>query len=307
MDSIHGYSLERPYISSFFRELSPDWIDLSLVAKNFKSPRSDSRDSFRYLELGSGMGVTLVFLAAMHPQSSFLGIDYSPIHVKSANTLAQSAGVKNVSFIQGDIVEIEKLGSGAHSDLRPNSFDYVAAHGLYTWVSPMVQESILKIASKLTRDGGAFYCSYNCKPGWLPVYILKHLVEVNRRSAASSSAIDAYSDAISFLQLALGSDEAATTLRVAQPSLNSWIQYLNNQSPDYLLQEFTTEHWEPLFASDVHLLFSKYDLNYASSATLPDLIDELLPESVLKFLDQHKLMANSMASMIDISSQRTGW
>jgi methyltransferase-like protein len=53
-----------------------------------------------------------------------------------------------------------------HVDQSLGAFDYVIAHGIYSWVPAEAQEKILSICREHLRDNGVAYVSYNTYPGW---------------------------------------------------------------------------------------------------------------------------------------------
>lgn len=63
-------------------------------------------DAKRVLELGSGMGFNSITLGPQHPDVTITGLDLLPHHIARANTRAQQAGLKNVSFRKGSYLDI---------------------------------------------------------------------------------------------------------------------------------------------------------------------------------------------------------
>src|SRR5690606_24180804 len=45
-------------------------------------------------------------------------------------------------------------------------FDYIIAHGIYSWVPEPVREKMLAICRDHLTDNGVAYISYNALPGW---------------------------------------------------------------------------------------------------------------------------------------------
>jgi SAM-dependent methyltransferase len=108
------------------------------------------------LELGCGDGGNLLSMAQSLPSASFVGIDASAAAIARGSELAHAAGLENVDLRVG---ELERLSA----DL--GSFDYVIAHGVYSWVAPPARVALLDCCRRsLTADGIA-YVSYNAYPG----------------------------------------------------------------------------------------------------------------------------------------------
>jgi methyltransferase-like protein len=109
------------------------------------------------LELGCGNGSNLLAAAYNSPESRFVGIDLSNIHIDEAIEGAKALGLDNVSFIRGDVLDFENFSLG--------KFDYIVAHGLYSWVPENVRSQILNIYRSSLSAQGVGYISYNVYPG----------------------------------------------------------------------------------------------------------------------------------------------
>lgn len=136
-----------------FPQTRPD--RLSSVARLF-GVRTAPVEESRVLELGCGDGTNLLAMAIIRPNSEFVGIDASVQAIATANTLARGAGVSNIRFLQ--------LGV---EDLPPElgEFNYVIAHGLYSWVGPRTRDALLASCREHLSSSGVAYVSYNAYPG----------------------------------------------------------------------------------------------------------------------------------------------
>ena len=114
-------------------------------------------DRCRVLELGCADGMNLLPLAERFPRSQFLGADFAPGHIAAAEEARAACGADNVRFVCADLREFEPEAQG---------FDYVIAHGIYSWVSDEVKERLLGICARALAPGGVAYVSYNTLPVW---------------------------------------------------------------------------------------------------------------------------------------------
>lgn len=113
--------------------------------------------SARVLEIGSAIGENLNAIAAGLPGATCLGIDNAPRQVELARETAARLGLRNVRFEPLDIAEAgPALGQ----------FDYIIAHGVYSWVEAPVRDRLLGLCGELLAPGGIAFVSYNCYPGW---------------------------------------------------------------------------------------------------------------------------------------------
>jgi SAM-dependent methyltransferase len=114
-------------------------------------------DQCRVLELGCGEGMNLLPLAERFPRSEFVGIDLSNTQITTANEAREACGIENARLIAADLLEFEP---------EAESFDYVIAHGVYSWVNDAVKDRLLAVCARALKPGGVAYVSYNTQPGW---------------------------------------------------------------------------------------------------------------------------------------------
>jgi methyltransferase-like protein len=110
----------------------------------------------RVLELGCGDGVNLLPMAATMPESEFVGIDLAVNPIAKANGMAQALGLSNIRFQQMNVMDMD-AGFG--------QFDYILAHGLYSWVPAVVRDRIMSVCQSHLTPNGIAYISYNVYPG----------------------------------------------------------------------------------------------------------------------------------------------
>jgi methyltransferase-like protein len=111
----------------------------------------------RLLEIGCGVGSNLISMAFNYPESNFLGIDLAQGPIAAGQKSIAELGLKNIRLQQLDLCD-------ANQD-RFGSFDYIIAHGLYSWVPHSVRESILALYRDRLTAEGIGYISYNAYPG----------------------------------------------------------------------------------------------------------------------------------------------
>jgi methyltransferase-like protein/2-polyprenyl-3-methyl-5-hydroxy-6-metoxy-1,4-benzoquinol methylase len=145
---------EMPYPAAAYRQ--SHFARLEALAKLFGMSPADIRHS-RVLELGCADGSNLIPMACALSESAFLGLDLSARQIKAGQEIIASLGLSNVELRQCDICQV---------DQSFGAFDYLIAHGIYSWVPTEAQEKILSICSENLRDNGVAYVSYNTYPGW---------------------------------------------------------------------------------------------------------------------------------------------
>jgi SAM-dependent methyltransferase len=273
----HGYRAEVPYVCGYFRELAPDWLDLAVLLKGQSSPRPKPGAPFRYLELGSGMGLNLCLQASLYPEGEFIGVDFNPDHVVHSQRLSEALELRNVSFVEADILAL----ASQPGDLA-NSHHYVVAHGVATWVKEPVREALMQLAATAMRAGGFFYCSYNTLPGWLQSYPLRQLARAKalRRGSSPGDSLNSLLEAAETLKALIGPPFQPTPLAKQVPGLRHELVEIKNHAPEYLIQEYMNDAWEPMAVDQMHELAATHKLRYVSSATLSDNFEDFLHVSV---------------------------
>jgi SAM-dependent methyltransferase len=142
------------YPSLPFPETLPD--RLAMVARLHGLSAPDIATA-RVLELGGGDGSNIIAMATAHPQGRFANIDISATAIARGLAMARGVGLANVAMAVSDIVAL--------ADSLEGEFDYVIAHGVYSWVPAPVRAALLRLIGRvLARDGVAFV-SYNAFPG----------------------------------------------------------------------------------------------------------------------------------------------
>jgi SAM-dependent methyltransferase len=90
------------------------------------------------------------------PGGRFAGIDAAEAPVARGRALVEALDLTNVTLEVGRIEELE---------LPVEGFDYVIAHGMYSWVAPSVRDRLLELCRSALSEQGIAYVSYNVLPG----------------------------------------------------------------------------------------------------------------------------------------------
>jgi SAM-dependent methyltransferase len=130
----------------------------------------------RVLELGCGDGRNLVPLAFALPGATFVGLDLAKSAIDRGRLLVREAGVTNVALETADLLEWQPPAE---------SFDYVIAHGFYSWVPPAVRDRLLEICRLCLSPHGVAFISYNTLPGGHVRRMLREILLFHTRAAAN--------------------------------------------------------------------------------------------------------------------------
>ena len=142
---------EIPYPGSPYAQTHPS--NLATLGRLF-GLKTVPVEACRVLELGCGDGQNL-------------GMDLAESAVATGRRCATQLGLDNIELVQGDLLTF---------DCPPAAFDYVIAHGLYSWVPAPVQSKILELIKRALSPNGVAYVSYNALPGGHFRLILRELM-----------------------------------------------------------------------------------------------------------------------------------
>ena len=110
----------------------------------------------RVLELGCGDASNLIPMAHGLPGSEFVGVDLAARPIERGTQLARTLGLTNVRLHAMDLADVS-------TDAGP--FDYIVAHGLYSWIPLAARERLLTLVGAHLAPQGVAYVSYNTYPG----------------------------------------------------------------------------------------------------------------------------------------------
>ena len=128
---------------------------LAAIARLHGIPAA-SPTTCRLLEVGCGDGLQLVTLALAYPQGRFVGVDLSATAIARGEQMRKSLGLDNLQLVAADLMQWQP-------DAQP--FDYVVAHGFYSWVPEPVRNRLLQLCDDHLGAHGIAYVSYNALPG----------------------------------------------------------------------------------------------------------------------------------------------
>ncbi|MBV9510464.1 MAG: methyltransferase domain-containing protein [Caulobacteraceae bacterium] len=113
-------------------------------------------DRCRVLEIGAGDGSNLIPMALGSPQSTFVGFDLARAPVERGIETAKALGLENVRLFEADILDV---------DLGDEAFDYIIAHGVYSWIPEAVRAGLMRLIRRSLSPNGVAFISYNALPG----------------------------------------------------------------------------------------------------------------------------------------------
>ena len=133
----------------------------------------------RVLEIGCGDGANLIPLAFHLPASRFTGIDLAAAPIAAAQQTARALALANIEFRAQDLCDL----SAADGE-----FDYIFAHGLYSWLPAPVRDRLLAVCRERLAPHGVAFVSYNTYPGRYPRQMIREILLQHLRGIEAPAA-----------------------------------------------------------------------------------------------------------------------
>jgi SAM-dependent methyltransferase len=121
----------------------------------------------RVLEIGCGDGGNLTPMAYFLPEGRFCGVDLAGAAVASGRSVIDDLKLRNIELREADFRDL---------DVSAGPFDYIVAHGLYSWIAPDARDRLLAMCRGLLAAQGVAYISYNTWPGRHARHILREMM-----------------------------------------------------------------------------------------------------------------------------------
>ncbi|MFO0758016.1 MAG: class I SAM-dependent methyltransferase [Byssovorax sp.] len=212
----------------------------------------------RVLELGCSRGNNLIPMAEALPASSFVGIDLAELPIAEGQAFAAGRGLENIRLAQQDILDFE---------VEPGAYDYIIAHGVYSWVPPAVQEKVLAIFERGLAPQGVGYLSYNALPGGHLRRMLRDLMRYHTRDIEASA--DRMKQARAIAAFVAAGSPAQSGL---YKDVMTWQrERLEKLSDEYLFHDDMAEHNEALYFHELVARAGRHGLAYLADACFADM------------------------------------
>lgn len=249
------------YQITYFAELNPTRLPLMLARQGLQAHAR----VVHACELGYGTGLSTVIHAAASGVQ-WWGTDYNPAHAQWANALADQAGVPvqlhDQSFL--DFCQRDDLPD----------FDFIALHGVWSWVSDTNRGIIIDFLQRKLRAGGVVYISYNALPGHAQMVPVRNLMKsyMDTMTPTGQGDLQRARAAYQFVQGMLTSNpQLAEVHPLAKRTMDD---LAHQQSNSYLNHEYLVEHWTPMSFSEVAHALQDARLRFACPAIPTHFFDE---------------------------------
>lgn len=221
-----GYVTDISYTKGYYSTLNPLRIKLCFLAQRLMPPKINNA-----CELGFGQGITLNFNAT-NPTITWYGTDFNPSQASFAHHLSE------VSHASLNVFD-DSFGEFLNRDIP--QLDFIALHGIYSWVSPDVRGQIRDFISKKLRYGGVVMISYNAQAGWSTISPLRDLIRAysSYLTPMGKSSPIRTREGLGFVEELM---KLPSTETIKNPQITSMLQTLNKMDDTYLAHELLNEN-----------------------------------------------------------------
>lgn len=250
---------ELTYKSAAFAQSSPYKLEACATLLGINPPPCKNA---KVLEIGCSFGGNLIPFAVNNENARVVGIDLSGKQIRRGKEIVKEIGLSNLELIHGDICEFK-------SDEK---FDYIIAHGVFSWVPDFVKDAILRVVRENLSQNGVAFISYNVYPGWKIKDVVRDLMllaakdqnSTEERLKAAKEALLVYKEVL------LTRDNEKFEKFMPIKSLITWIDDILSKDDFYVVHEFLEDINDPFYFKDFCEKIDKFDLAYLCDIDMKD-------------------------------------
>ncbi len=218
-------------------------------------------DRCRYLEIGCGDGSNIVSMAYHLPGSQFVGVDLAEVPITTGERMRAALEIGNLTLRAADLCSIgEEWGT----------FDYIAAHGVYSWVPAEVRDALLRVCQERLAPNGVAFISYNSLPGCYVRQFLRNLMLFHTRDIRDTR------ERLAQARWGLQFMAASTLLTDAwRALLEQDIAVMLELNDGWLLHDDLSEVNHALYFHEFTAHAGRHGLQYLGDADPPEMFDPL--------------------------------
>lgn len=262
-----------PYTRYVYQQTQPDHLATLATLFGLQPPPVEH---CRVLELGCASGINTLAMALAIPQGEFWGVDLSIQQIAQGQEFVQYLDLKNITLLAMDMRSLSaELGT----------FDYIIAHGVYSWVSADLRDVLLGIYQRHLQPQGIGYLSYNVYPGWRLNQALREMLLYRTRQITNpDEKLQKSQELLNFFITLVKDKFDSYSL-----SLRGELEQIRQLSPNYLFHEFLEENNHPVFFHEFVEHLEHYGLQYIADAKMPRAaVEQFFPDLSVTIFEQEQ-------------------
>jgi SAM-dependent methyltransferase len=211
-------------------------------------------DHCRVLEIACGDGANLIPMAYGLPGSSFVGFDLASAPIEAGRQFAQRLGLTNLAL---ETLDLRQFPESA------GSFDYIIAHGLYSWIPAALRAALLALIASHLAPGGIAFVSYNTYPGCYLRRMVWDMLRFHTDELADPA--DKIAEAQGLMRLLAG---GRSVQQVGTAPLQAEAERLLERDPAYLFHDDLADVNEPVYFHEFADAAAGHGLQFLGEAEL---------------------------------------
>ena len=225
----------------------------------------------RILEIACGDGSNLLPIAYSLPQAHCTGFDLAASAIERAHARAATLQLRNVDLFAGDLASIGPIGH----------FDYVVAHGSYSWVPRSLRDALLRLIHRSLSPNGVAFVSYNTFPGWHVAGMVREMLRYHTRGASDAGSKVMQARALlDFLRVAHNDNDPYGRLLAAEA------ERFARHSSAHMFHDDLADVNDPVYFEEFVAHAARFELVQVADADFATMTANDLPAEVRAKLEQ---------------------
>lgn len=212
-------------------------------------------DRCRVLEIGCNEGANLIPMAYAIPGTEFVGFDLAPLPIGRGQDRIRALGLRNVRIFEGDLMD-------AGAEL--GAFDYIIAHGVYSWVPEPVRDKLLALCGELLAPNGVAFVSHEALPGAYLRKLTREMMMFGMGETADPA--QQIANAHGLLELILGARPEGDVYGLI---VKKQLESMAKRGPQVVYHDELAPDYHPVSIMEFAQHAGRHGLQYLSESVLP--------------------------------------
>lgn len=234
--------------------------------------RPEHAATARILELGCGEGANALAIAHSLPEAQIVALDAAPDGIEQGRRLAGAAGVDNLQLLVADLGDLDAIAPRG-------PFDYIVAHGVYSWISPRPRGALLECCRRCLTPHGIAFISYNAYPGSYMRDMARDMLDYHLRGVSEPA--ERLASARELIEAILAAERPSPYARM----LCEHLQRMLAGGDALLFHDDLAPISTPFYFHEFMEHAGAHELQFLSEAVLSDSMMRDVPENVAALIE----------------------